>query len=107
AGEDGTGKGGGYASICNPQFDQIVSSIVEDAVGRVGSHPLKGYPISSTIRVSMNTQADVIELTRGATTNGWRYDASQNAIVFSGLNPAPNATDYIAIAYVIWTKDEG
>ncbi len=100
------GKEGGFASVCNDSFQTSVEAIFEDVAGRVGSHPLKGYPIASTISVSISTGDSVIELVRGASKNGWKYNASENSIVFSGL-PKMNAKDYIAISYVIWDEFAG
>ena len=101
-GADNTGKAGGYGSICNDTFEGTVEEIFKDVQGRLSSHPLKGYPVSSTIRVSITRGATAIELQRGAETNGWDYDASQNAVVFNGVDVQED--DYIAIAYNIWEK---
>ncbi|MBR4986899.1 MAG: hypothetical protein IKY83_14290 [Proteobacteria bacterium] len=98
-------KEGGFASICNTSFETSIDAIFEDVAGRVASHPLKGYPIASTIRVAVKSGTKSKELTRGAAKDGWSYDASQNAIVFSGANIKKD--DYIAISYVIWKKNEG
>ena len=98
-------KEGGFASICNDKYTRSIDSIFEDVAGRVASHPLKGYPIASTIRVAVKSGGKVKELTRGAASDGWSYDASQNAIVFSGANIKKD--DYITISYVLWKKNEG
>ena len=98
-------KEGGFASICNPRFDGSIDAIFEDVAGRVASHPLKGYPIATTIRVAVKSGNKVKELTRGAASDGWSYDASQNAIVFSGANIKKD--DYIAISYVLWRINKG
>lgn len=98
-------KEGGFASICNTSFETSIDAIFEDVAGRVASHPLKGYPIASTIRVAVKSGGKAKELTRGASSDGWSYDASQNAIVFSGANIKKD--DYIAISYVIWKKNNG
>ena len=112
------GQAGGYGSICNSTFETTVEAIFRDVQGRVSSHPLKGYPVSSSIRVSITKGGgdSVIELKRGVTKEGemgWNYDASQNAIVFSGVTECGAAggtncvnptTDYIAIAYNIWSS---
>lgn len=108
--DDGKGKEGGYASICNTNYEQVVSSILEDAIGRVASHPLKGYPISSTIRVAVKCpNMEAKELIRGAKQDGWNYDASQNAIVFSNLyeQVQDKSACSISIAFVIWTVNVG
>lgn len=106
--EDGKGKEGGYASICNTNYEQVVNSILEDAIGRVASHPLKGYPISSTIRVAVSCpNKEAFELKRGADKDGWNYDASQNAIVFSNLALGDTKDCNISIAFVIWTENKG
>jgi len=103
-----TGKGGGFASICNTDYNNIVNNIMNDAVGRVSSHTLKGYPISSTIRVSVNAQnSTLIELKRGASNDGFSYDSSQNAIIFSTISKELSSDDYISIAYVIWSYNQG
>lgn len=99
------GKEGGFGSICNTQYETTISSIVQDVTGRIASHPLKGYPISSTIKVAVSKKNSATVLTRGATTNGWSYDASQNAIIFSGITA--DSTDRIAISYVIWSENKG
>jgi len=100
------GKEGGYASVCNESYAATVDDIFSDVLGRVSSHPLVGYPVSSSIRVSISTaDGDAIELVRGANKMGWDYDASQNAIVFLGVNNV-DANDYIAIAYNIWEPIE-
>ncbi len=107
--EDGqfTGKTGASGCICNTEYSETINQIFEDVQGRVASHPLRGYPISSTIRVAVaKSDGNIVELTRGASTNGWRYDESQNAITFNGLTGV-QGDDEIAISYVIWSKDEG
>ena len=53
----------------------------------------------------MKSGNKVKELTRGAASDGWSYDASQNAIVFSGANIKKD--DYIAISYVLWRINKG
>ena len=102
-----TGKGGGFASICNTNYQNIVDAILADAVGRVSSHTLKGYPISSTIRVSVNVNGKAQALTRGASENGFTYDASQNSIIFTGVSSDLKSDDFISIAYVVWDKNQG
>ena len=103
------GKEGGYGSICNSNYDISVNSIFEDVVGRVAAHPLKGYPVASTIRVAAIINGKAVELKRGDSRQGWRYDASQNAIIFMFGNGAkkPTAKDAIAISYVVWKVAEG
>lgn len=103
-----TGPEGGFASICNKNYAEIVNSIMTDAIGRVASHNLKGYPISSTIRVALKNPGDdaAILLTRGASSNGWQYDASQNAITLSGVEKAESKS-YLAISYVLWKFNAG
>lgn len=104
------GKEGGYGSICNNDYTVTVDNIFADVVGRVAAHPLKGYPIASTITVSATINGKVVPLTRGANEKGWRYDASQNAIIFSfggKDSDKPKGDDYIAISYVIWSEVEG
>ena len=103
-----TGPEGGFASICNKNYAEIVNSIMTDAIGRVASHNLKGYPISSTIRVALKYPGDdaATLLTRGASKNGWQYDASQNAITLSGVEGAESKS-YLAISYVLWKLNEG
>ena len=98
-------KEGGFASICNPNLESSIHTIFEDVAGRVAAHPLKGYPIASTIRVAVKSDGETKELTRGASTDGWFYDASQNAIIFNGVNIKKE--DYIAISYTIWKKTVG
>ena len=94
------GKEGGFASVCNDSFENSVNAIFEDVAGRVASHTLNGYPIASTISVVANINGKNVVLQRGADENGWDYDASQNAITFSGVKADPK--EYIAISYVIW-----
>lgn len=103
-----TGPEGGFASICNKNYAEIVNSIMTDAIGRVASHNLKGYPISSTIRVALKNPGDDAAklLTRGASKNGWQYDASQNAITLSGVEGAESKS-YLAISYVLWKFNAG
>ena len=98
-------KEGGFASICNPNLESSIHTIFEDVAGRVAAHPLKGYPIASTIRVAVKSDGKTKELTRGASKDGWFYDASQNAIIFNGVNIKKE--DYIAISYTIWKKTVG
>ena len=98
---DNVTKEGGKASICATDYSTTMTSIAEDVVGRLGAHPLKGYPISSTIRVYRVKNNKVTELTRNAATDGWSYDASQNAITFKEIQNMAIA-DEIAITYVIW-----
>ena len=100
-----SGKNGGSGSICNTSYQMTIDSIFEDVRGRIASHPLRGYPISSTIRVAVYHDNDVIVLKRGEKKNGWDYDSSQNAIVFTGVNFTD--TDEIAISYVVWSVDAG
>lgn len=98
------GNEGGYGSVCNTSYENTVDAIFKDVLGRVSAHSLKGYPVSSSIRVAI-TKLDgtAVELERGATTMGWDYDASQNAIVFNGIDPSVvGDDDYIAIAYNLW-----
>ena len=99
------GKEGGFASICNDSFENSINAIFEDVAGHVASHSLMGYPITSTISVVANINGKNVVLQRGADENGWDYDASQNAITFSGVKADPK--EYIAISYVIWQPLEG
>ncbi len=102
-----TGKTGASGCICNTEYTTTVNQIFEDVQGRVASHPLRGYPISATIRVAVaKSDGSIKELERGASMNGWRYDESQNAITFNGLTGV-EGSDEIAISYVIWSRDEG
>lgn len=98
------GKGGGYASICSTNYSDTVNAIFEDVLGRLSQHVLQGYPIASTIRVAIVKKGSetATELVRG---KDWSYDASQNTITFS--YSGGEATDRIAISYVIWAKSEG
>ena len=109
--DEGTfkGKSGGFGSICNTNYETTVNAIFEDVQGRVASHPLRGYPISSTIRVAIAHNGSVTELVRKKKKNGWNYDASQNAIVFTGMNEfGADLSEYeVAISYVIWKKNAG
>ena len=98
-------KEGGKASICATDYNGTVTAIAEDFAGTLGSHPLEGYPIASSIRASIIHDGVVKELTRNATTDGWAYDASQNAITFKGVKDA-KGTDKIAITYAIWNASE-
>ena len=105
------GKEGGFSSICNDNLETTITDIYNDVAGRVASHPLKGYPISSTIRVAYykkNTKK-LYTLTRGAAEFGWSYDASQNAVLLLGI-PAedkPDPDDPLVISYVIWEEFNG
>ena len=100
------GKEGGFASICNSSFDVSVDAIFEDVAGRVASkYQLEGYPISSTIRVGAMRNGTAFELERGASTNGWTYDASQNAVIFTSLQVDNNSD--LAISYDLWKVKEG
>ncbi len=81
-----------------------MSAIVKDINGRLSSdtiHPLKQYPISSTIKVVMKSNKSYTELKRG---KDWSYDASMNSITFSGV--VADRNDYLAISYVIWQKKD-
>lgn len=103
----GGGKEGGFASICSNDYSTTVSEIISDAVGRVASHPLKGYPIASTIKVAIqNKQGQIIELDQSS-TRGWQYDASQNAIILYGVSEISTKTSPLAISYVIWANQGG
>ncbi|MFA5623705.1 MAG: hypothetical protein WC966_01425 [Bradymonadales bacterium] len=105
--KEGGGKEGGFASICSTNYETTVSEIISDAVGRVASHPLKGYPIASTIRVSIERRnGTVIELPQSS-TKGWQYDPSQNAIILYGVQDEVYSNSALAIAYVIWSTKEG
>lgn len=100
------GKEGGFASICNDSFEVSVDAIFEDVAGRVASkYSLEGYPISSTIRVGAMKNGHAFELERGASTNGWTYDASQNAVIFTSLQVDDNSD--LAISYDLWKVKEG
>ena len=101
-------KEGGKASICATDYNATVTAIAEDVVGRLGSHKLWGYPVSSSIRVfRVDTKKNtIVELNRNAATDGWAYDASQNAITFKNVKNIA-ITDSIAITYVIWKGIEG
>ena len=101
-------KEGGKASICATDYNATVTAIAEDVVGRFGSHKLRGYPVSSSIRVFRvdTTKNTVRELNRNAATDGWAYDASQNAITFKNVKNMA-ITDSIAITYVIWAERVG
>ncbi len=95
------GKEGGFASICNTSFDVSVDAIFEDVAGRVAfKQPLEGYPISSTIRVGAKKDGMAFELERGADINGWTYDASQNAVIFTTLQVDKDSD--IVISYDLW-----
>ncbi|MBO4350191.1 MAG: hypothetical protein J6A01_04485 [Proteobacteria bacterium] len=96
-------KEGGKASICADDYNAVVTAIAEDVVGRVGSHRLRGYPISSSIRVHRVKDGAVTEMARNAVSDGWEYDASQNAITFKNVQNIA-ITDSIAITYVIWKE---
>lgn len=96
------GKEGGSGSICNTDYQATVDEIFNDVSGRLSNHILKGYPISSTIVVAVHTAGGAKELVRG---QDWSYDASQNAITFTGVNAS--AEDTIAISYVLWKKNQG
>ncbi len=98
------GKGGGYASICSTNYSDTVDSIFQDVLGRLSKHGLQGYPVASTIRVAIVKQGNDVaeELTRG---KDWSYDASQNTITFSYSKG--EASDKIAISYVLWEKITG
>ena len=102
-----SGQEGGFASICNTNYSEIVNNIMTDAIGRVASHNLKGYPISSTIRVALVNPGDeeATLLERGAATNGWQYNSAQNSITLSGVTASSDA--YLAISYVLWKVNEG
>lgn len=102
-----SGQEGGFASICNSNYSEIVNNIMTDAIGRVASHNLKGFPISSTIRVALVNPGDdeATLLERGASVNGWQYNALQNSITLSGVTASSDA--YLAISYVLWKVNEG
>ena len=99
-------KEGGKASICATDYNATVTAIAEDVVGRLGSHKLWGYPVSTSIRVYRVQNNKASELTRNAASNGWAYDASQNAITFKNVQNIA-ITDSIAITYVIWKESQG
>ena len=103
------GKEGGFASICSTSYETTIKSIFDDVSGRVASHTLQGYPISSTIRVAvMKAGGQVVELTRGASSRGFSYDASQNAVVFTGISDLNlDKDDWFAISYDMWSLNEG
>ncbi len=103
-----SGKEGGYGSICNSDYEGTVTALLDDAIGRVAAHNLIGYPISSTITVSIKnpTSDNATTLYRNESSNGWSYDASQNAIILSNVARATEKS-YLAIAYVIWKKNLG
>lgn len=99
-----SGSEGSFASICNGEYTEIVNNIMSDAIGRVASHNLKGYPISSTIRVALKNPSDdeAQLLERG---RDWQYDAANNSITLS--NVSASSDSYLAISYVLWKEDLG
>ena len=100
---------GSKGSICATDYNCTVTAMAEDAFsvagGRVAALALKGYPISSTIRVYRVSNGKVAELTRNETTDGWSYDAAQNAISFRNVNDISD-NDSIAVTYVLWKAVE-
>lgn len=104
-----SGALGGYASICNSNFDPIMSNIVDDVSGRVASYTLWGYPISSTIRVSIQPDysSKFIELTRGANHHGFTYVPSQNAIILNGVSDISKSLSNLIISYELWGENKG
>ncbi|MBO5754411.1 MAG: VWA domain-containing protein [Proteobacteria bacterium] len=93
------GKEGGYASICNNDYDISVDSIFTDLTSRISPITLKGYPIPTTIHVAIIQNGKAVEIKRDT---GWRYDAIENAVI---LNDIKNVSDNakLAVSYNIWT----
>ncbi|MBQ4361231.1 MAG: hypothetical protein II767_13355, partial [Proteobacteria bacterium] len=90
-------------SICATDYSSTLTAIAEDFVGSLKAHPLKGYPIASSIRVSIIHDGAVKELTRNAATDGWAYDASQNSVTFKNVQNIKHE-DKISITYRVWTQ---
>jgi hypothetical protein len=87
--------GGSYASICAPNFDAAIDDCILGAFSPIPRFVLPSVPISNTLRVVLDGEA----LERSS-SRGWYYDASNNAILFAGLELAANAR--IAVAYQRW-----
>ncbi len=103
--EGGFEKEGGFASICDSNFDSIVNAIFEDVVGRVQTYSLRTYPIASTIRVgvALKNKGKTIELVRGAGYHGFSYDAASNSITFVGISDIGDEYSYV-ISYDSWSE---
>ncbi len=72
-------------SICDADQTDNVEHIVRAAHGVASSYHLSAPPISSTIKVAMQTQAgQAPELVPRSRTNGFDYDGTQNNLVFYG-----------------------
>src|SRR5690606_23914564 len=92
--------GGASGSICNTELQGTIDAIIAAAIGLASNYQLSGYPVSSSIRVSVD--GNTIPRSR---TNGWDYDADTNSIVFFGVAFTENSR--IDIAYLVWKLFEG
>lgn len=91
--------GGAVASICSDNLSATVQRIIDDTIGMASSYPLKGYPITSSIRVAIGEEV----IPRG--DPGWSYNADTNSIVFFGL--PFTSVENMTIAYLLWEFQAG
>jgi hypothetical protein len=88
--------GGTFQSICDEDFDEVLSYLAFGASGLQFEFPLSKVPLSiGGIKVSV----DGVDVPRNI-TNGWFYDARANAVRFArSAVPGPNAV--ILITYPV------
>lgn len=88
--------GGMTASICAGDFSTTMKQLALNAMGLNDTFPLAVVPELSTMEVWV----DSTEIER-ADTDGWRYDAGDNAVILDGFAvPAPGAT--VLVRYYPW-----
>lgn len=87
---------GTFQSICDEDFDQVLSYLAFGASGLQFDFPLAKVPESIG---GITVTVDGTEITRHPVT-GWFYDSAKNAVHFSRTSvPGPNAT--VVISYPV------
>ena len=89
------GTGGIFGSICAERYDETLDECLSIVLGTMVSSPLSRVPVSSSIRVAVDSR--VLERSR---LDGWDYDADHNAILLFGQSLGDTST--VAVSYVTW-----
>ena len=86
-------SGGTFASICATDFSPIMTSLALTASRLSDTFYLSRMPVLSTLEVRVD---DVLIKERA--TDGWQYDAGDNAVVFDGY-AVPRAGQHVTLTY--------
>lgn len=98
--EVATALGGKFGSVCNPDLEATMRSIVQSILGKIANLTLKNPPIATSIRVALDGQ--LLERSRSL---GWDYNAESNAIVLYGITLTN--TSKLAVGYRSWIVNDG